>query len=86
MKALEDDDEPVLSKDSSALVLLPSGEVRQYEERGWTLAPPPVAVGSGQRHALTAMDCGKKPDDAVKFAILRDPMSGGPVNWMRCKP
>ncbi len=32
----------------------------------------PVALGSGQHHALTAMDLGKSAKEAVKYASKRD--------------
>lgn len=39
----------------------------------------PVAIGSGQCYALTAMDCGLSAYDAVKMAIKRDCKSGGKI-------
>lgn len=38
------------------------------------------AWGSGQDHALTAMDCGMMAKEAVEMAIKRDVNSGGNVN------
>lgn len=55
---------------SNALEPLPYGKI--------------AAIGSGRPHALTAMDCGLSPAEAVKKAILRDPFSSGRVrvvNW-----
>ena len=38
------------------------------------------AWGSGEDHALTAMDCGLSAKEAVEMAIKRDNGSGGDVN------
>lgn len=37
------------------------------------------AIGSGARHAITAMDCGKSSRQAVQMAMKRDPYTGGRV-------
>lgn len=37
------------------------------------------AIGSGKDHALTAMDIGLFPHEAVKFAMKRDPFTGGMI-------
>ena len=39
----------------------------------------PYATGSGQHHALTAMDMGATAKEAVKMAIMRDTNSGGRI-------
>ncbi len=38
------------------------------------------SCGSGQDHAITAIDCGKSAVEAVELAIKRDNCSGGKVN------
>jgi ATP-dependent protease HslVU (ClpYQ) peptidase subunit len=37
------------------------------------------AIGSGQDHALTAMDCGLSAKEAIKMAMKRDVGTGGRV-------
>lgn len=65
------------------LRLFPSGELLLYEG---CLSPipeeAPAAIGSGWVAALTAMDCGATPKEAVKAAIKRDVYSGGRVTEM----
>lgn len=64
----------------SALVLEPSGKLWFYD--GIEIPLPclePQAIGTGSVHALTAMDCGLSPADAVRMAIRRDTASGGRV-------
>ena len=43
------------------------------------------AAGSGQDHALTAMDLGLSAKDAVKMAIKRDNGSGGKIRVFKVK-
>lgn len=65
-------------KELVALVLYPSGRLDFYDHR--LVASPieaPAAIGSGADHALTAMDCGKSPEEAVEYAARRDPNTGG---------
>lgn len=40
-------------------------------------------IGSGQRHAWTAMDMGASADKAVEMAMKRDVNTGGVVEWYR---
>ena len=44
-----------------------------------------VAAGSGEDHALTAMDCGLSAREAVKMAIKRDIGTGGRVRTFKLK-
>ncbi len=37
------------------------------------------ACGSGSRHAITAMDCGRNSVEAVKLAMKRDIFTGGVI-------
>ena len=43
---------------------------------------PAAAIGSGAEHALTALDLGKDPFEAVKAAALRDPFTGGVFSFL----
>lgn len=44
---------------------------------------PYYAIGSGGKHAITALDCGKNAAQAVQMAIKRDSFSGGRIVTMR---
>lgn len=39
----------------------------------------PMSIGSGSAHAVTAMDCGLSPAEAVRMAMKRDSCTGGTV-------
>lgn len=82
VQALETGKQPMLDSDTTLLVLLPGGELRRYSEDGWARSQVPDAIGTGHKHALTAMDCGKSPAEAVAMAIRRDPFCGGKVMVM----
>jgi len=43
----------------------------------------PAALGSGADFAVAAMDFGKTPVQAVKYAITRDSMTGGKVRYFK---
>ena len=43
------------------------------------IADFPIAIGSGEKHAITALDMGASASEAVKMAIKRDTNSGGKV-------
>lgn len=43
----------------------------------------PVAYGSGQDHAFTAMDMGATAKEAVKMAMKRDKATGGRIRSMK---
>lgn len=45
----------------------------------------PVAIGSGESIALTAMDCGKTAVEAVRLAVKRDPDTGGRVRSVKVR-
>lgn len=45
----------------------------------------PVAIGSGQHHALTAMDLGCDAKKAVKMAAKRDVNTGGRIRTYQIK-
>ena len=51
----------------------------------WELDKP-LAVGSGQDHAITAMDMGATAKEAVKWAMKRDTGTGGRIRNYRVKP
>lgn len=42
----------------------------------------PIALGSGQHHAITAMDIGESAEAAVGWAIKRDNQSGGRIRTL----
>lgn len=48
-------------------------------------AENPEAMGSGSRHAITAMDCGLSPQEAVRMAMKRDTATGGRVRTFKVK-
>jgi len=48
-------------------------------------AAPVDAIGSGCKHALTAMDCGLSAIDAVKMAVKRDTGTGGKIRHYKVK-
>ena len=48
----------------------------------WTTAAERWAVGTGADFALTAMECGKNPMEAVMIAAKFDTNTGGPVNFI----
>lgn len=41
------------------------------------------SIGSGSDHALTAVDCGCTPREAIKMAAKRDKSTGGKIRVMR---
>jgi len=45
----------------------------------------PYAIGTGEDHALTAMDLGLSARDAVKMAIKRDTCTGGRIRTFKIK-
>lgn len=66
--------------DFSCLVLLPGGDVVTYDAHGrMFVEKPPYAIGSGRDFALSAMELGKTPRDAVAFACKFDIYSGGEI-------
>lgn len=44
------------------------------------------ALGSGGKHAITGLDCGKTPEEAIELACRRDEGSALPVVSMRLVP
>jgi ATP-dependent protease HslVU (ClpYQ) peptidase subunit len=64
----------------SAMLLLPNGEGRYFnEDEKWIAMEFPFAIGSGSEIALGAMDAGASPEEAVEIACRRDPFSGGAI-------
>lgn len=43
----------------------------------------PYAFGSGQHFALSALDMGKTSKEAVKYAMTRDPSTGGKITTLK---
>lgn len=64
----------------TCLALCPDGSVLTYDEHGRPFREKaPFAIGSGQRFAIAAMDLGKSPEEAVRYAATRDPFTDGEV-------
>lgn len=59
------------------------------KEDGYYINPErldnPVATGSGEEYALTAMDCGLSAKEAVKMAMKRDTGTGGRIRTFKIK-
>lgn len=75
-------------KISLSVVLVDSGAVYEGgfcpQEGFWCAkASNPAAHGTGERHALTAMDMGATAVEAVKMAMKRDTGTGGRVRTYR---
>lgn len=62
------------------IILYPGGSIRSCDEHGRTFPElAPVAIGSGARFALAAMDLGMNAEDALKYTCTRDIYSGGEI-------
>lgn len=71
---------PKLSGQFSCLALRPDGSVVQYDDQGRSFPEMvPMAIGSGMRFAIAAMDLGKSAEQAVRYACTRDIYSGGEI-------
>lgn len=74
---------PNLSKGFAAVVVGSSGQWAFWEDHP---IPVPVnatyAMGSGFKHALAALKCGKNARQAVEVACKLDVFSGGPVRYV----
>lgn len=76
--------------DCSALVV-ENGELYycgMNDKESWKLKikfDVPRAIGSGEDHALTAMDMGATAKEAVKWAMKRDTGTGGRVRTYKVK-
>ena len=73
---------------SGAAFIVDGGNVWQAgisSEDGFWVTPveSPAAIGSGDLHALTAMDMGGSAKDAVKMAMRRDAATGGRVRTFK---
>jgi len=49
-------------------------------------AKQPYSIGSGSKHAITAMDMGATASEAVKIAMKRDASTGGKVRTYKVAP
>lgn len=82
---LEDDTLPKPRPDAddrslSVLLLHPDGTMQlAYHQLVFTDILPPAAIGSGMDFALTAMDLGCSPAEAVRAAAARDVNTGGEI-------
>jgi hypothetical protein len=71
------DDKPPRCKNIEFLLLHEGGIYHGTNLTNWFLITEPhFAIGSGYSHALTAMDMGATPLEAVKAAAKRDAMTG----------
>jgi hypothetical protein len=81
--------------DYAAILVLPNGRVYHVEidhddKKGWTASLFEIvegyhAVGSGEQHAITAMDCLKSAKDAVVLATRRNMSCRPPVHAVPLK-
>lgn len=66
--------------DSTFVVVLPNGRVRQWEANGWCDVDAPFhAWGTGRQLALGAMAAGASAVQAVEIAADMDAYTGGPI-------
>lgn len=73
-------DPPQLVKGFGALWLHTDGAFLAADDSGrFVPLEAPFAIGSGSDHAVTAMDAGMSPGQAVALAALRDPHTGGTI-------
>jgi 20S proteasome alpha/beta subunit len=77
----EEDDSPAPKglNDMTALILYPDGVVEQFEDGVRMPSARIAAIGTGHISALTAMDLGFSPAEAVKAACKRDVFSSPPI-------
>lgn len=85
-KGMNVDELPNLSEDFSAVVIDGSKTVLVFDHMLRTMTMPvPYATGSGMRYAITAMDLGFSPKEAVKAACKRDVWSSGTIRAITVK-
>lgn len=79
------DKRPSLSEDFAAMVLSRKGLFRYFDECVPLTAPDIryYAIGSGWEWAYAAMDFGRSPAQAVRYAMTRDVSTGGSVRVFR---
>lgn len=72
----------------TAMVVTPSGEIQEWDERGEysKVSLPFYAIGSGREFALGAMEAGADSVAAVRVAIKWCPTVGGKVRTRKLKP
>lgn len=68
-----DDPWTMLIIDASGIRRIDAGAPYPY------FVPAPAAIGSGRDFAITALDLGKSPREAVEMACKRDVWSGGEI-------
>ena len=74
--SLQAPETPATDKESFwALVVTPAGQIWLFDEHFSKdlLRDPYFAIGTGASFALTAMDLGLEPEDAIQVASWRDP-------------
>lgn len=75
----------------SAFVLHPDGLRRAASDSDGVWSVPVLwddvsTLGSGGDHAMTAVDCGRTPREAIKLAAKRDSGTGGKIRTIKLKP
>jgi ATP-dependent protease HslVU (ClpYQ) peptidase subunit len=71
---------PELQGHQDTLVLEKDGTIWLYDHLGRRFQrTAPVAIGSGWKYALAAMDCGADVEEAIRIAIGRDSYSSGTI-------
>ena len=73
--------EELVNKDFHCLVMYPDKTIYEFcgSDDVLKVETPYTAVGSGMFYALSALDAGVSPQEAVEIAIKRDVFSGGAV-------
>ena len=74
---------------SANAITIKDGEVIMHgynegEYSNWPVSLP-YSFGSGSQFALAAMDLGKTAKEAVKYAMTRDPYTGGKIKAIKYK-
>ncbi|CAN0480243.1 unnamed protein product, partial [Phaeothamnion confervicola] len=72
-KCTGDDTWTMLIVDASGVRRIDAGAPYPYS------VPVPAAIGSGREYAITALDLGVSPREAVEAACKRDIWSGGEI-------
>jgi ATP-dependent protease HslVU (ClpYQ) peptidase subunit len=73
-------DPPKVDGGIACIVLAPDGSIFSYDEFGRSFPEvAPIAIGSGTRFALAAMDMGRTAEEAIAYACTRDIFSGGDI-------
>jgi hypothetical protein len=70
--------------DFEAMIVLPNGKIRHYEERVWyDIDAKYFSIGSGSDAANVAMHMGADPRRAVQVAMKFDKSTGGKIHTVK---